>query len=252
MYNSGDERTHEYLLQRNFPSAEELTALYAVLNDMVSNPIGATYAGTVSFTRNQILTHLPGWSSSLSRALELLAESGLIAYDKNSIQGRTSAVRFLMPRQRREEYIYRSRNGAGVQLIRKFHVLEDDAGLGMELYFNADEVIAALSLDRSSYGKAMRLLEANGILTYKAASFAPPDSKTYSISFLSPRVHEEDITLPLEKLQKAFDHTLGKLREVQRYATTWNCRAAMILNYFGENQEGGKCGKCDVCSSKMV
>ncbi|MFI5264004.1 MAG: ATP-dependent DNA helicase RecQ [Candidatus Kapaibacterium sp.] len=249
MYNSGDERTHEFLLQRNSPSEEELLALYHSLHEMVSNPIGSHYKGSITFTRNQILALLPDFTSSISRALELLSEGGLLTIDKNASQGRTSSVKFLTSKQRREEYIYKKSSGS--QLLKKLHALEEEVGLGMEFSFNADELIESLSLDKTAYNRTIRLFEANGMLSHKLSSFAKSDAKIYSITFSGPRLHEEDVTLPLERLQASFDHTLGKLREVQNYATSWKCRAAMILNYFGEKQEGGRCGKCDFCSRKL-
>jgi ATP-dependent DNA helicase RecQ len=248
MYNTGDERTHEFLLQRNSPSEEDLLTFYNALHEMVSNPIGSHYKGAIAFTRNQILTRLPELTCSVSRALELLAEGGLLTIDKNPSQGRTSSVKFLIHRQRREEYIYKK--SAGSQLLKKLHTLEEEVGLGIEFSFNADEIIESLSIDKTSYNKTIRLFEANGFLSHKITSFADNNSKIYSIRFSGARLHEEDITLPLERLQATFDHTLGKLREMQNYATSWKCRAAMILNYFGEKQDGGRCGKCDVCSRK--
>ena len=248
MYNAGDERTHEFLMQRNFPSQEELVAIYEAVNNIVSNAIGSHYQAAVTFTKNQIMTRLPDLACSVTRGLELLEETGLLILDKNPAQGRTSSVKFLIPRQRREEYIFRSRNGAGAQLLKRFHILEEDVGLGMEFTFSSDEISKSLSLDKASYGKAIRLLEANGILNHRISNFAASNSKTYSITFTAERIHPDDLVLPLESLQAKFDHSIGKLREVEKYATSWRCRAAMILNYFGEEQEGGKCGKCDVCS----
>ena len=250
MYNTGDERTHEFLMQRNFPTQDELVAIYEAVNEMASNPVGSQYNGAVTFTRNQIVTRVPDLSCSVSRGLELLEEAGLIAIDKNTSQSRISSVKFLVPKHRREEYIFRSRNKDGNALLKLFHRMEDAVGLGMEFSFNTDDVIGPLLPDKSSYNKTIRLLEANGILSHKLSHFSTSNSKIYSIAFTGARLHSDDLELPLEKLQASFDHSIGKLREVEKYATSWKCRAAMILNYFGEKQEGGKCGKCDVCSNK--
>jgi ATP-dependent DNA helicase RecQ len=246
MYNNGDERTHEFLLQRNFPSEDELISLYESLHEMISNPIGSFYKERITFTRNQVLTQLPGLSSSVTRALELLEESGLLTLERNSKNGRTSSVKFLIPKQRREEYIYR--RGAGSQLLKKFLLLEGEVGLGMEFTFNSDDLLKSLELDKSSFNRNMRILEANGILSHKLSHFLP-DSKSYSVTFSSHRVHADAINLPLEKIQSSFDHSLGKLREVQNYATHWRCRTSMILQYFGE-RHADRCGKCDVCSNR--
>jgi ATP-dependent DNA helicase RecQ len=249
MYNNGDERTHEFLMQKNFPTEEELLALYNLLHDMVSNSIGSFYKETIAFTRNQILTRFPEFTFSLTRALELLEESELLILDKNSSAAKTSSVKFLIPRQRREEYIYRK--GAGFQLLKKFLLLEGNVGLGMAFSFDQDELLKSLSLDKSSFNKTMRLLEANGILSHQFLHQTLSKSKPYSIKFTQPRLHTDAITLPLDKLQTSFDHSLRKLREVQSYASNWRCRAEMILNYFGEREPNGKCGKCDVCSRSV-
>lgn len=252
LYNSGDERTHEFLIQRNFPSQEDLTAVYESLNDLVSNPIGSHYKSVISFTKNQIITHLPHLRCSLTRALELLEEANVLVLNKNVSQSKTSTVKFLIPKQRREEYLFRSGNKIGKDMLKLFHRMEEGIGLGMEFSFSSDEVMKSLSLDKISYNKSIRLLEENGILCYKLSQLSPSHSRLYSITFTRPRIHYEELHLPLEKLQTSFDHAFGKLREVQNYATIWKCRAAMILNYFGEKQPWGKCGNCDVCSNKVL
>ncbi len=252
MYNSGDERTHEFLMQRNFPSQDELIAIYESVNEMVSNPVGEHYKGSVTFTRNQIMTQIPDLTCSVSRGLELLEEASLLSINKNSSQGRTSSVIFLMPKQKREEYMYRAKSKDGNALLKLFNRMEESIGLGMEFSFNTDEVTGPLSLEKTSYNKIIRLLEANGILSHKLSLFTASNSKIYTILFAGPRAHSDDLELPLEKLQASFDHSIGKLREVVNYAISWKCRASMILNYFGEKQEGGKCGKCDVCSNKNL
>ncbi|MEP7234793.1 MAG: ATP-dependent DNA helicase RecQ [Ignavibacteriota bacterium] len=248
MYNSGDERTHEFILQRNTPSPDDLLVLYHALHQMASNPIGTFYQGNLTFTGNQLLAGIPEFGSSISKSLELLSEAGLLVIENSQAAIRTTTVKFLVQKQRREEYIYKK--SAGSLVLKKLHALEDEVGLGMEFIFNADDVIRSLEIDRGSFNRSLRLLEANGFLSHKTSSFATTQSKVYTIRFLGPRLYDEDITLPLERLQAAFDHTIGKLREVQNYATSWRCRAAMILNYFGEKHEGGSCGKCDVCSRK--
>jgi ATP-dependent DNA helicase RecQ len=250
MYNTGDERTHEFLMQRNFPTQDELVAIYKAINEIASNPIGAHYKGAVIFTRNQVITRIPDLSCSVSRGLELLEEAGLITIDKNTAQSRTSSIKFLVPKQRREEYMYRGRSKDGNALLKLFNQMEEAIGSGLEFSFNPEEITGSLSLDKTNYNKTIRMLEASGILSHKLSHFSPSNSKVYSIAFIGVREHSDDLELPLEKLQASFDHSIGKLREVENYATSWKCRAMMILNYFGEKQESGKCGKCDVCSNK--
>ncbi|MEI8133634.1 MAG: ATP-dependent DNA helicase RecQ [bacterium] len=247
MFNTGDERTHEFLIGRNYPSAEELADLYHTLCQIAFESSAPKFPTDMSFTRNQIEAVNSGIVSSMSRSLELLNEAGVLEYHERTSQPKTSSITFEQSRNRREEYIFR--RAAGSQLLRLLHDLEN-AHDGETISFDADEFISSYSLDKSSYQKSIRLLVTNGMISHKNTPALRSQSKVYTVKLLREMYGDAEIDLPKEKLQASFEHASQKLREVQKYATTWKCRAGMILQYFGEKQAAQFCGTCDVCTAR--
>ena len=68
------------------------------------------------------------------------------------------------------------------------------------------------------------------------------------------KLHLTDRSTPLDKavpkgsLERHRQHSLAKLRAMERYAFARTCRRAELLRYFGDRPRAGKCGGCDNCS----
>ncbi len=54
------------------------------------------------------------------------------------------------------------------------------------------------------------------------------------------------IALEAEERRRAYERS--RLEMMRAYAELGSCRRAYVLNYFGEEWEGGLCGFCDVCA----
>ncbi len=243
-YNMGDERTHEYLLQRNFPSIEELQALYDVLHDMNGTDLGLDHTGSIVVSENEILRRMPEMSSSLSRALDILEESGYLSVDNSAPSGNIS-ITFLLPRNQIEEILYRTRDSIQRALLLLF--IEELRSGATEIKTSDDTLYTAINADRSAYLKAIRSLEAKGVIRYSLRQ-SRALGKSYSLKLIGKRIASHSLILPIDKIEKRFEHTRGKLEAVLKYATNWQCRSQMLLEYFGERS--AKCGTCDVCTKR--
>lgn len=63
-----------------------------------------------------------------------------------------------------------------------------------------------------------------------------------------PRVKSDRLQLDYMKMNKSYLYHQKKLESMIDYAYSSECRFKYILNYFGEDVENYKCGKCDKCT----
>ncbi len=67
---------------------------------------------------------------------------------------------------------------------------------------------------------------------------------------MKQRVKVESLELKLNQANSLIANARGKLRQIVDFVYSKECRFKFIINYFGEEAENYKCGKCDNCTSK--
>ncbi len=85
-----------------------------------------------------------------------------------------------------------------------------------------------------------------GIIQYDKPSF------TQKIEMLQERVVNKNLRLNKEDINSKILNAKNKLNKIIDYTNTTNCRFKFILEYFGEESENYKCGKCDNCTNKNI
>lgn len=246
LYNTRDERTHEFLVGRNHPTEELLSLTYEIVWDFAGKSIGEEYEHTLRISENELLRRLAGRTTNLDRILEILEEAGYITIQELTKDNITSEITPRVTIESMQKFLLRTKDESQKAIIRS--LIEQNAQ--GTLLINDDEFAAKLSLRRSEFIKAMRLLNTKDILKY----YPLPSSRTYakSISFrlLGKRLQVYELDLPIDKLAIRFEHIQQKLSATIEYATLWECRSKQLLKYFGERAES--CGICDVCSRKKA
>jgi ATP-dependent DNA helicase RecQ len=244
-YNIGDERTHEFMLERNHPNEEVLCAIYETLWDFAGTSVGEMYENELFISENEILRRLPGLTS-LERSLEILEEAGYITISNSASENATSEVTPRVGIQAMQQFLLRTRGEAQKALLRIFIERE----IRSATLINDHEFMASAGLERTEYLKAMRTLDDKDIIKYYPLPTSRAYAKSYSISLQGKRLPVLALTLPTDALQHRYDSIKNKLKASIEYAGKWECRSRQLLQYFGEN--GDNCGICDVCSSKKL
>lgn len=244
LYNIGDQRTHEFLLGRNHPSEENLCAVYETIWDFAGERVGESYEDRLHVSENELLRRLPGLTTSLERALEILEEAGYLTLEESNKENVTSEITPRISIQSMQQMLLRTRDEAQKKLMRAF-IEQNVQGT---VLVNDDELAQRTGLDRGEYLKALRTLDSKDILKY----YPLPTSRSYAKSF-SLRLHGErlpvvELVLPIDKLAIRFEHIQQKLKATTDYVMNWQCRSKQLLEYFGER--GESCGVCDVCSAR--
>ena len=108
-------------------------------------------------------------------------------------------------------------------------------------YTRIDEGAIAndLNVNAVTVSNELKVMMRESILDYRPASELP------RILFLVDRPALNSFAIDAVSYKKREENARVKMRAVQEYMTSNNCRQKMILQYFGEASED--CGLCDVC-----
>ena len=114
--------------------------------------------------------------------------------------------------------------------------------MGAPVQFSITNLTNYLELTESEIEEALITLENLGVITYRKALVSD------SVILTSPRVPDTRLSINFKKINEAYLYSQNKLDRMVEYVFTAECRFRYILNYFGEDVEGYKCGKCDRCT----
>ena len=246
LYNKGDERSQEFMIGRNYPSEDDIHDVYAVLLASARDQLGRLFDEPIFFTHTQIAQTVGRDGIAIKRVLELLDEFGVLTLSVAGSERSQLYVEITSDRVKIEEYLRRSKNSLGAQLLRYIvNLTKQEEKRGV--YLSEDDANATLQMEHSVFTQTIRLLETHGLIAVRRKIGFASSSDVVSIKLTTPIKQWDEIVLPLGGLQLKQEHTVEKLRTVLEYANGWECRSAFLLKYFGERTGTWRCGTCDVC-----
>lgn len=104
---------------------------------------------------------------------------------------------------------------------------------------NEYELAKRLSIPYKEVVAKLKFLENQGIIDIEWRSDLP------KIVFLSERMPNDYLSIPAEVYHHRKEIAIGKMKAVERYLLSNDCRALQLINYFGVASQ--PCGKCDNC-----
>lgn len=110
------------------------------------------------------------------------------------------------------------------------------------IQFSVSDLTNYLELTEPEIEEALITLDNLGVITYRKPLASD------SVILTAPRTAETRLSINFRKINEAYLHSQKKLDRMVEYVFTTDCRFRYILNYFGENVENYKCGKCDRCT----
>jgi ATP-dependent DNA helicase RecQ len=242
-YEDKDKSIQEFFINNSHPSKEQIQTTYNAICDYGNVAIG--------FTRTDIpidkslLTFLAGKEigKSLAEAsIKILEESGYFSI--TSEFQKKHYAKFLMDPQKLNVML---KNISNNELKDLLIVLAKEFGGNLfrsKTLLNISRLSELLNTESKEIVDALKILDQNGVLSYAEPSKFP------TISLTTPRVRVEELMLNYQKINRLFKHNMEKLEKIIEYASTNKCRFGFILNYFGEDVNSYKCGKCDNCTGK--
>ena len=109
--------------------------------------------------------------------------------------------------------------------------------------FSTANLANKLSFPEQNLIDSINILDNLGIVSFHQAIA----KETVILS--TPRVIEDELVLNYKLINESYLNSQSKLDAMVDLVHISSCRFKFILNYFGENVEDYRCGKCDNCTS---
>jgi len=224
-------------LQQKFIPIEEVKRIYRALCNHLKIAIGAGNGEIYNFNLTQFCTTFKIPVIACYNALKILESMQQIVFSESVFHG--TKVKFVV--QHTTLYNFQIQNESlyplTLLLVRAYPGVFDKF-----IEIDENELSKRLKITLHELDKQLKYLEQVGILDVDWKSDEP------TITFLHSRMPYDFIELKTETYLRRKQTAFDKLNAVHNYLYTDECRALLLINYFGV--ESKPCGKCDNCLKK--
>ena len=241
LFDAKDLRIHQFFISNSHPDKNTIINIYKAICDYNQVAIGSLTAKELIVEPEYIARYSQSNISKvlLHSALKYLQNSG---YLKNvSKLDKKDSVGFLFDSSQLKSFIKKSTNDEIKNLLL---ILLRDYGSEMfskSVRISLSHLSSISGIEENELSVLLQTLNNMGVINYEAAIM----KETVLLS--QPKVDENSIKLNYKKINEGFINAHKKLDRITEYVYSRECRFKFILNYFGENFEDYKCGKCDNC-----
>lgn len=241
LYNQSD---IDNLLEKNeqkFPPVETIKKVY----NAICNHLSIAVEGGKMHTHDFDLVH---FCKLFKLDITVVYNSLKVLEQENYLQlgdGVLLTSRVIFNVDKLELYRFEIANSNYALLIKS--LLRSYGGI-VDHYTPVNEKLLAkhLKVSEAELINQLKLLHKNKILTYI------PTSENPTLMLLTERMHEENLYINMQYINKRKKVILDQLNSIIQYAEQHSeCRQQIICHYFGE-EEVVNCGKCDVCLEKKI
>jgi ATP-dependent DNA helicase RecQ len=214
----------------------------------VQNTLGNVHESSFIVDESNILRRIVQPQASLERILDVLEEEGYLYNHRWQVSHQRSSVRFLAARGRFEEISFRTQKRGMKTAVDALMRSVGADGFSREVDLDEDQILEDFPLSTTDWKDSLRILESMGAIQYRVQPRVKAGNRAFVITLLGERVPTNKLPLRMKFYEQRREKAVEKLLKVVEYATSWDCRTRMILNYFGDNGSSN-CGSCDVCRS---
>ena len=241
LFDEKDLRIHQFFISNSHPDKKTIVNIYKAICDYNQVAVGSTASKELIVDPEYISRHSQMNVSRglLHSALNYLQNSGYIklvsGFDKKD------SINFVFKRNQLKEFITQTPNDEIKNLLL---VLLRDFGsdiFSKSLKISLSQLSNASGISDNELQGLLQTLDNLGIINYQPAIMKE------TILLTQPREDENSIRLNYKRINEGFINAQKKLDRITEFVYSRECRFKYILNYFGENLDDYKCGKCDNC-----
>ena len=241
LFDEKDLRIHQFFISNSHPDKKTIINIYKAICDYNQVAIGST-------TSNELIVD-PEYISRYSKmnisrgllhsALKYLQNSGYISL----VSGfeKKDSIKFLFRSNQLKDFIKQTPNDELKNLL--LVLLRDFSSeiFSKNLKISLSQMSSASGIAENELKGLLQTLDNLGIINYQPAIMKE------TILLTQPRAEENSIRLNNKRINEGFINAQKKLDMITEFVYSRECRFKYILNYFGENLDEYKCGKCDNC-----
>jgi ATP-dependent DNA helicase RecQ len=237
-----DRKLMEFFLNATYPDIPSLEKLTDVLYDHHATPRGTKADAPVLLDDAQLANRTGLTIPAVQSALALFERYGVLR--RGSTQG-AARVQFLATRERLREYhdnIPHERRAALNALYRLVGARAHDEAVS----FSLDDLWRKYQISAAQFQEAARAFEFARLVLYE------PPGAAGGITLLLERMPVRQLPIDWTGFGERRERAFKKLDVVERYTQTPECKRNFLLQYFGEEDVAGDCGKCSSCAAEQT
>lgn len=240
LHNKSDRKLQEFFLNSTYPFKDEIETVYETLYDLNSVGLGEKSNSPIYLDDYEIASGADLSLYSAQSSLKLLEREGIISRASSST---SASLQITASRERIREYMERQRGERRTVLEALLRSVTPEA-FEKPVSFDLPKTLRKYDVTRAAVDKYVRSFEAARVI-----NFIPPAGENGIILALERMPFKNlpiDFTAFYERRRRAEE----KIDAVDDYAKTYTCKRNYILNYFGERDVKGVCGRCSSCKSE--
>jgi ATP-dependent DNA helicase RecQ len=235
VYRDGDERLPNSLIDRSFPAAEQVAAVYDAACNLGGVAVGALSNTPIDLDLEQVARVAGASVSAVRQSVDLLERSGAWTAMQEGGQGYLRMIS--TPAQIRP--LAAGAPGEPIQAVAEY-LLRGDVADAHRSWISIDpsRLAARLRISTDNVEQTLSRLDMLGHIQWKSPG------ATLRLILVMPRQRRAPVRADL--LASGRKSARNRLADLVRYVDHRGCRRNYILTYFGE-QTRARCGRCDYC-----
>lgn len=236
LYNLADENEMRYRLENQFPSPEEILAVYAALGNFLQLAVGAGEGESFPLDLPQFTKNFNFQAVKTVGALKILEQQGLLSLTEAVFM--PSRIKFITDKE--ELYKFQIANKKFDPFIKL--LLRTYPGLFEEFTtFKEFDLAQKAGLNLKDIQNYLHFFKKAGLIEYL------PQTDQPQVTYLRPRESPKYLKLDKQFVLERKAVFEEQVKAMLGYAlNTQQCRSQFILSYFGE-MDSDRCGQCDIC-----
>lgn len=239
LYNDDDVYDLERKTKTAYPDRSTIRRVYAALSNYLQIPLDFGKGQSFPFEVTAFCQRYNLEPVSILHALQILELAGYIGIQEAIYL--PARIRVLVSpmnlyRFQVEQPVY---DPLIKVLLRSYSGLFDDY-----VRFSEKELAKRAETDLENLRKQLMYLRQIELVDYQPATDEP------SLTFLEPRVPENEVRIPVALLEERKERALQRMQAMLRFLfDRHTCRSMLLLSYFGE-KDLMRCGICDICRER--
>lgn len=244
LFDSTDIELQEFLIASSNPDFQTVQDVYNAVHDYGRVAVGNIPDKEIEldFDYINLVLGRQVQKGVLKAALKILENAGYLREVSN--YEKKYSIKFLMEVQKLKEFV---KNTSSVNyrevcicLLRKY----GGSIFANKININLSQISEEVGAEEGIIDDTLRSLDDLGILSY----YRPIGKE--SVKILQPRVETRRLVLDMKSVNESYLNQKKKLDSISSYVYSSECRFKFILNYFGDNENYERCGRCDNCMNK--
>lgn len=232
-----DRRLMEFFLNATYPERAQIAAVYTWLCDLAGVQEGSEAEGPVLADESRASTELGLPRATVTSILAILQRHGCIL---RTTAGGNARITIATSNERLRSFAEHARPERKLVMDAIVRVI-GGKGQGDTAEFSVREFILRCGCTPKEFADTMHAAQMARMLR-----FTPPHADG-GITIIGARLPVRSLPIEMEALHLRRSHAFQKLDVVVRYVSTTVCKRNFILEYFGDHEFDGTCGKCSSC-----